>query len=344
MPDRNGPAATGKRRQEIRSFPWQIVYGRGTPEQTTKGGQEISEEDIMRTIALILAFCISAAATAFQPRIGLWGNLEESGSGYMFDIQNGTLVVTSYSYQASGPDQWYLSSGPLTNNGHNFTATLDKYQGGQCISCTYRAPTLQGNDGTITITFVSETMANLSLPGGRTTVIQAFDFGYGPLPNGLLGEWVFVYELGSTAVAELFDFTTTATGTASGTGMAVDATRGAGCELQVSGSLSGMVLCGVMNASGSIDHLYTFRYGLDQTFSGMWLTHTQTAKMKGYRLASKSGITNAGVVPSPGERIHALEADASTVGTAVTMESSGSSSDFAELAQALRSLLSASRQ
>jgi hypothetical protein len=207
----------------------------------------------------------------------------------MMDIQNETLVLTSYTYQASGPDQWYLSSGPLTNDGHNFTATLDKYQGGQCISCTYRAPTLQGNDGTITITFVSETMATLSLPGGMTTVIQAYDFGYGPLPHGLLGEWVFVYDFGGTTVAERFDFTTTGPAGANGTGTAIDVTRSASCELQASGSLSGMVLCGVMNATGSIDHIYTFRYGLDQTFGGTWSSHNngiQTAKMKGFRVVS----------------------------------------------------------
>jgi hypothetical protein len=248
----------------------------------------------MRTIAVIVVFCISTVATAFQPRIGLWGNTSESGRGWMMDIQNGILVLTSYTYLASGPDQWYLSSGPLTNNGQNFTATLDKYQGGQCLSCTYRAPTLQGNDGTITITFVTETMATISFPGGMTTVIQSYDFGYGPLPGGLLGEWVFVYDTGSATVAERFDFTTTGPAGANGTGTAIDVTRGASCELQVSGSLSGMVLCGVTNASGSIDHIYTFRYGLDQTYSGIWSTHNngvQTAKMKGFRVGSVTPST-----------------------------------------------------
>jgi len=119
---------------------------------------------------LILAFCFSTTATAFQPRIGLWGNTQEGGSGYMIDIQNGTLVLTAYSYLSSGPSEWYLASGPLTNNGHNVSATLDKYTGGQCISCTSRPASLAGNDGSITMTFVSETVATLVLPGGRTTL------------------------------------------------------------------------------------------------------------------------------------------------------------------------------
>ena len=64
--------------------------------------------------------------------------------------------MTVYSYQPGGPAQWYLASGPMTNNQHNFLGTLDKYVGGQCISCPYSgAPTLVGNDGTVFIFFSS---------------------------------------------------------------------------------------------------------------------------------------------------------------------------------------------
>jgi hypothetical protein len=55
-----------------------------------------------------------------------------------------------------------------------FTATLDKYTGGQCISCGYMAPALSGNDGTITITFTSPTTATADLPGGRHIQIERF--------------------------------------------------------------------------------------------------------------------------------------------------------------------------
>jgi len=58
----------------------------------------------------------------------------------------------------------------VTNN--VFTATLDRYTGGQCISCAYKAPMLAGNDGTITITLTSSTTANVDLPGGRHIQIE----------------------------------------------------------------------------------------------------------------------------------------------------------------------------
>jgi Leucine-rich repeat (LRR) protein len=111
---------------------------------------------------------------AIAPQVGLWWNPAESGTGYALDFKHGVLVVTVYSYTASGPPIWYLASGPVTNN--TFTATLDKYQGGQCIFCTYRPTEINGNDGTISIFFTSPTSAMMTLPGGRNVQIIPQDF------------------------------------------------------------------------------------------------------------------------------------------------------------------------
>lgn len=114
----------------------------------------------------------SAAPGAVVPRAGVWWNPNESGSGYIFDVRDGTLVITIFSYESgTGHSEWYLSSGPLTANGTRYVGTLDKYRNGQCIACMYVAPALIGNDGTISITFTSATSATLSLPGNRTTNI-----------------------------------------------------------------------------------------------------------------------------------------------------------------------------
>ena len=87
-------------------------------------------------------------------------------------FDSGTLLVEVYSYLPGGPSQWYLAAGALTTN--VFTATLDKYVNGQCVSCAYKAPSLSGNDGTITITFTSPTTATADLPGGRHIQIERF--------------------------------------------------------------------------------------------------------------------------------------------------------------------------
>ena len=113
-----------------------------------------------------------SVAAGFVPRAGVWWNPNESGSGYIFDVRNGTLVITIFSYEAgTGHSEWYLSSGPLAENGTRYVGTLDKYRGGQCIACPYSNPISNGNDGTITVTFTSASSATLSLPGNRTTNI-----------------------------------------------------------------------------------------------------------------------------------------------------------------------------
>jgi hypothetical protein len=111
---------------------------------------------------------------SIAPQVGLWWNPAESGTGYALDCKHGVLVVTVYSYTASGPPIWYLASGPVTNN--TFTATIDKYQNGQCISCAYRPAAINGNDGTMSIFFTSSASATMTLPGGRNFQIVPQDF------------------------------------------------------------------------------------------------------------------------------------------------------------------------
>lgn len=102
---------------------------------------------------------------SIAPAAGLWWNPAESGSGYALDVKHGVLVVTAYSYTSAGAPLWYLAAGAIQNN--TFSATLDKYQSGQCISCGYRPAAINGNDGVMTITFSTPTTGTMSLPGGR---------------------------------------------------------------------------------------------------------------------------------------------------------------------------------
>jgi hypothetical protein len=139
---------------------------------TCAGGPSLAFYQRFDLIYPQIAAALTTPAPSFIPVAGVWWNKNEPGSGFGIDYQNGTLIVEVYSYLTAGPSQWYLASGPVTNN--VFQATLDKYTGGQCISCTYIAPSLMGNDGTITITFTSATTATVDLPGGRHIQIQRY--------------------------------------------------------------------------------------------------------------------------------------------------------------------------
>lgn len=124
-------------------------------------------------LALLALMLFASPASGFAPASGQWWNPDESGTGYNIDIDAGVLVVTVFSFNANGDAQWYLAAGPMSADQRRFSGTLDKYRNGQCISCGYAGrPASVGNDGVITIDFTSETSATLTLPGGRTSVIQ----------------------------------------------------------------------------------------------------------------------------------------------------------------------------
>ena len=114
----------------------------------------------------------SPPASTITPTAGVWWNPDESGTGYALDYQNGVLLVQIYSYQPGGQPQWYLAAGGV--NANVFTATLDRYNGGQCISCSYTPATFSGIEGSISITFTSPTTAHVALPGGRQIQIQRY--------------------------------------------------------------------------------------------------------------------------------------------------------------------------
>jgi hypothetical protein len=118
----------------------------------------------------------SAATAPLSIQNGVWWSAAESGSGYAVHVSNGVLVMQIYSYRADGEPQWYLTAGPLTNGNRSYTGTLDKYRSGQCITCTYRAPTIVGNDGAVAIEFHTGTTATMTLPGGRRTSLELFAF------------------------------------------------------------------------------------------------------------------------------------------------------------------------
>lgn len=116
----------------------------------------------------------SAATMPFMPFNGLWWNPAESGTGYNIQVQRGVMVATMFSYAPSGEPVWYYAAGRLARAGDGVTvsSTLDRYRGGQCISCGYAPATMAGSDGAFTIVFDSPVTATVHLPGGRTTRIE----------------------------------------------------------------------------------------------------------------------------------------------------------------------------
>jgi hypothetical protein len=121
------------------------------------------------------AFSVSADSNGVLPVEGMWWDPTQSGSGYAIAVKHNVLVMTVFSYTASGLPQWYLLIGPYVNN--STTGNLLKFTDGQCIYCTmWQLPSAAGDDGPATVTFSSPTTGTILLPGGRITQIVPQDF------------------------------------------------------------------------------------------------------------------------------------------------------------------------
>lgn len=147
----------------------------------------------MRKLIFLMMFfaCGAAQCATTMPESGIWWNSAENGRGFVIEIQDNTVFMGTFLYDQNGNATWYSAAGPMATS-TRFTAKLQGYQGGQCITCPYSAPTPVGDVGDITVDFTSANTATVTWVGGVTS-IQRFDFaGLSVSPNSLLGEWAIV--------------------------------------------------------------------------------------------------------------------------------------------------------
>ena len=98
----------------------------------------------------------------FQPQTGWWWNPDESGRGYSIEVQDSTLVLAGFMYDAGGNSQWYLAGGPMTTDRH-FESDLLLFSGGQTMTGPYQAPGPQQRVGRITIDFGDVDQATITV-------------------------------------------------------------------------------------------------------------------------------------------------------------------------------------
>lgn len=110
---------------------------------------------------VLLATTTVSWASYYDPEGGWWWNPAESGRGFNLEIQGNTLGIAMFVYNTSGDPEWYTGTGTIADN--QFSATLQRFSGGQCIGCSYTPPSVDGNSGPVSITFTSDTTATMSL-------------------------------------------------------------------------------------------------------------------------------------------------------------------------------------
>ncbi|MBU0592632.1 MAG: S8 family peptidase [Gammaproteobacteria bacterium] len=124
----------------------------------------------------IVANGVDAPPAAFQPESGWWWNSAESGRGFALEIQDGTLFMAGYMYDAQGKPIWYSSAGKMTS-ANSYSGTWIQWANGQTLSGSYKPPSIVNpNVGSIRLLFTSTTSAILTLPDGRQIALARFLF------------------------------------------------------------------------------------------------------------------------------------------------------------------------
>jgi hypothetical protein len=97
---------------------------------------------------------------------GIYWNPAEPGTGFFFESQGDTGVITFFAYEADGRPVWYSAPGFFGDGGadrYTFTANLQRYTGGQAMTSTTVTTPVAAPAGTVTVVFQGD-MAQVTLP------------------------------------------------------------------------------------------------------------------------------------------------------------------------------------
>lgn len=118
---------------------------------------------------------VAAGPAAGSPETGWYWNSGENGRGWFVEVQNSTLFLSGFMYDARGQPTWYTSQGAMTTTSL-YSGTLNLSAGGKAIGGTNQAPTSSTSQGTVTVQFPTTTTAILTLPGGGTVALTRYSF------------------------------------------------------------------------------------------------------------------------------------------------------------------------
>lgn len=144
---------------------------------------------------------------SYFPETGIWRNPEQSGTGFMLEVQNGRLGGFYYLYDEAGSPVWYIIAGELHLSEiegvvWELETELEHFRNGACLNCTYEPPEVVESPGLIRLEFLRRNLARFSVDGGEFQNVVPLTFGvsgsspFSPetqyvVPD-LEGQWVLV--------------------------------------------------------------------------------------------------------------------------------------------------------
>lgn len=156
------------------------------------------------------------------PYEGSWFNPEQSGSGFLIEVENSTLLGYYFGYGEEGEQIWALFSGQLQDASEQdglwkVEANLSKYTGGNCINCEYEPPSNIEDIGEIELIFNRHAHASFSIDGGEVQNIVPIYFGFStinhfqeqtsvPIPE-LQGWWTIFVDGSEEGIPDMYTYT-----------------------------------------------------------------------------------------------------------------------------------------
>jgi len=178
-----------------------------------------------RLFALLALLLFFTVAHTRPPTPGVWWNPAESGRGWNFEGQNDIWSISHFSYGTSRQSLFYVTVGVWNESTDTITGDLLAPTGGQCVGCTYVAPS-QPSLGSMRFEFTSSKRGRAIYPNGTFVNIEKFTYGYANTAQELLGTWQTVWfsNLGTTGFAHNIYWSDVVTST-SGTGLSAQGRR-----------------------------------------------------------------------------------------------------------------------
>lgn len=124
-----------------------------------------------------------------KPEAGIWRNPEQSGTGFMFEVQNNRIAGYYYLYNQEGTPIWYLFVATLELSDEEgikwvAEAPLQLAQNGQCLGCDYQPPDHAVTDIILRLEFIDRAYARFRVNDDSYQYIT-------PLIDGTSGSPVF---------------------------------------------------------------------------------------------------------------------------------------------------------
>ena len=220
---------------------------------------------MFKKILATAAIVGTGLAQAYTPQTGTWIVSSElngkPGRGLAIDVQGTTLVMQMYAYDASGNSTFYLTSGTIAD--HKYSGTLNKYRGGRHLGSGDLSGQESGNDGVVSMRFLSGTKGYIKFPNEAEKEISRFSFAYSSAPDSLKGIWLFTPLNSLTPIADFVKLENVMDATTYGSGLVASKDYRFACENITRGANVGTVLCLKLNASGKTSQIYQFTYSVN---------------------------------------------------------------------------------